>query len=96
MRLREKWMNKATDPILELLDESGLALPPKAILVNLQRMMEDAPSRPTVFRALDELEDHGYIETLPISGTYYVITGRGRDYIRGELDASDLEHPDED
>jgi DNA-binding PadR family transcriptional regulator len=86
MRLREKWMNKATDPILELLEESGLALPPKAILVNLRRVLADPPSRPTVFRALDELENHGFIESLPISGTYYVITERGEEYLSGDLE----------
>lgn len=79
-------MNKASEPILELLAESGLALPPKTILLNLEREQNDAPGRSTVFRAFDPLEERGYIENVSESGSYYIITEKGRAYLRGEID----------
>lgn len=79
-------MNKASEPILELLAESGLALPPKTILLNLERELDDAPGRSTVFRAFEPLEDRGYIVDVSESGSYYIITDKGRAYLSGEID----------
>lgn len=90
MRNRAPWMNRATDPVLELLAESDLALPPGAITYNLQHKLADAPSRSSITRAITELEDHGFIHKPLDSNTYYEITDRGRAYLEGELDASDL------
>lgn len=83
-------MNIATDPVLELLDEAPLAVTPGSIVFELQRRGGDSPSRRTIFRALDELEDRGYI-TRPQGddGTLIEITERGREYLRGERDASE-------
>jgi DNA-binding PadR family transcriptional regulator len=83
-------MNKATDPVLELLDEHGLALPPGAIAFNLDRLVEDAPSEPTVSRAIRRLREHGFIEKAHPDHTYYAITDRGRAYLAGELDAGEI------
>ncbi len=77
-------MNKASEPILELLADSGLALPPKAIEVNLERLQNDPPSRSSIFNAFDPLLEHGYIENIADSGSYYVITEKGRAYLEGE------------
>lgn len=77
-------MNKATDPVLELLAETGLALPPKTMLVNFNRKLNDPPSRSTVFRAVSDLQAHGYIEKYPAAETHYVITDEGRSYLRGD------------
>ncbi len=86
-----RWMNKASEPVLELLAESGLALPPKAINVNLSRIMDDPPGRTTIFRAYEPLEDHGFIETLDVDGTYYIITDRGRAYLNDTLSDEEIE-----
>ncbi len=91
MRRRLKWMNKASEPVLDLLADSGLALPPKTILVNLDRKMDDSPGRSTVYRAFDDLLDHGMIDTVDVDGTYYVITDRGRAYLNDTLSEEELE-----
>lgn len=88
MRQRAGWMNTATDPVLELLRDSGLSLPPGAIHYNISRQMD--VSRASVTRAIRELQDHGLIEKAPDSKTYYEITELGKRYLDGELDASDL------
>ena len=79
-------MNKASEHILELLADSGLALPPKAIEVNLGRLQNDPPSRSSIFNAFDPLIEHGYIENIAESGSYYVITETGRAYLEGKLE----------
>lgn len=88
-------MNKATDPILELLEESDLALPPGAIGFNLRRISDDAPSQPTVDRAVQDLREYGLIDKPDSSKTYYTITDKGRAYLDGELDASEVESDEE-
>ena len=84
MRHRESWMNKATDPILELLDDTDMALPPKTMKVNFRRFLEDYPSESTVDRAIRDLRENGYIERYPTAETHYEITDKGREYLRGE------------
>jgi len=93
-RKRGRWMNKAVDPVLELLDEQDIPMPPKLIFVVLKERKGDHPSRATIFRAIDDLQDYGLIEKHP-DGTFYSITDRGRGYLSGEVDASDLS-PEED
>jgi len=91
MRKREPWMNRATDPVLELLAESDLALSPGVITYNLNREMADAPSRSSITRTINKLEAHDFIHKPPESKTYYEITDRGRAYLKGELNASDTD-----
>ena len=56
-------MTKTDRYILDLLDESGIAIPPKVIRLNLRRKHgEDAPSRKQISRRLrSELTDHGLV-----------------------------------
>jgi repressor of nif and glnA expression len=84
-------MNKATVPILEILEESGLSLPASTINHNLDRMLTDSPSRATVFRALEPLEQHGLIQNTGGKSTHYEITDKGRSYLAGEVSAEELE-----
>ncbi|MDB9295815.1 ArsR family transcriptional regulator [Halorubrum ezzemoulense] len=79
-------MTKSDDAILELLDECGIAIPPRAIAFNV-----DNVSRPTVDRRLPKLEDTGLVERYDNPQGYTRITNCGRAYLAGELDASDLE-----
>ncbi|WP_433630551.1 winged-helix domain-containing protein [Halomicrococcus sp. NG-SE-24] len=77
-------MNKASIPILELLDESELSLPAPTITHNLERKLSDAPSRATVFRALRPLEEHELIRATGGDSTHYEITDKGQAYLNGE------------
>lgn len=79
-------MNKATDPVLELLDDAPLAVTPGAINYKLQQQ-EGGPSRRTIFRALSELEERNYIRRVN-DGNLLEITDQGREYLHGERDAS--------
>ena len=88
-------MNKASIPILELLAESDLALPASTITHNLNRILTDAPSRATVFRAIEPLEEHGLIRPTGGDSTHYEITAKGRAYLAGDLDAEALEGGEE-
>lgn len=96
MRKRAIWMNSAVDPVLELLDETDLALPPGVIAYNLDKRMGDAPSRSTITRAISKLESRDFIRKAPESNTYYEITEIGRAYLRGDVDTSDFADEDSD
>jgi len=91
MRRRLTWMNKASEPILDLLDYADVALPPSAIVVNLDREYDDAPGRSTIYRAFDGLLEKGMIRTLDVEGTYYVITDLGRAYLNDTLSDDEIE-----
>lgn len=85
-RDRKIWMNKATDPVLELLAE-GLVLNTQGIyftLVERASSPDDVPGSSTIYRSLGELEDHGLIEPLAENHSYYRITKKGRRYLSGE------------
>ena len=70
------------DEILELLDETDITLTPSVVSYNINR------DRPTVNERLIELENRGFVDR-PKRG-YYTITDRGRQYLAGNLDASDF------
>jgi len=83
-------MNKATDPVLELLDDVGIAISPNAIMYELNQTSSDPPHRSSVYRAMDDLEKRDYICRPKGEDTRLVqITERGREYLRGERDASE-------
>lgn len=72
--------------VLTLLADTGLALPPKVIYVNLE-MQGATFSERTVHRLLSSLLDRGLVENPPEKDDYYRITGKGGQYLDGELDA---------
>jgi predicted transcriptional regulator len=83
MRKPADWMQMPTDDrILEAL-EGGLRLTPAVIAENIDK------SRTHVSRRLSDLTDYGLVEK-PKRG-YYEITNLGRDYLAGEIDATELE-----
>lgn len=84
-RKRGQWMNTAIDPVLEFLDDHDVAVP-IGVLDN-----ELDPGYRTIKRGLEELEAHGFVTRDDDYTSYYRITERGRQYLAGELDASDLE-----
>jgi len=78
-------MNTASDPILEFLHEKDIAAPVSVFDIELD------VSRSSITRAVPELEAHGLIEANDEYTTHYRITDRGRAYLRGEIDANDLD-----
>ena len=79
-------MNKAVDPILELLNEK-LTLNAQSIYLTLSQRaesQEDAPGRTTVYRALEPLEENGYITPVEGNESYYRITAEGKTYLDGD------------
>ncbi|TYT61813.1 helix-turn-helix domain-containing protein [Natrialba swarupiae] len=86
MRPLVPWMTKSDPAILEFFEEVGIAMPPAVVSYNL-----DGVSHPTVKRRLPILVDHGLLEKVDTNRGYYEITDRGRSYLEGELEATDLE-----
>ncbi|MFH5801649.1 ArsR family transcriptional regulator [Haladaptatus sp. CMAA 1911] len=91
MRNRASWMNKATDPVLEILADTDYALPSGVIYYNLSYKEQIDVSRRTVLRALDPLKEHGLVKIATGTETYYEITDKGRKYLNGKLSTEDLE-----
>lgn len=85
-RKRGQWMNTATDPVLEFLDDHDIAVP-IGVLDN-----ELAPSYRTIKRALEELEAREFVMRDDEYTSHFRISDRGREYLAGNLDASDLEN----
>jgi DNA-binding PadR family transcriptional regulator len=86
---RAEWMNSASIPVLELLDELSAPVPQATIIVVFRR--RNGPSHSTITRALRPLEAHDLVKQHEEFSSLYEITDRGRAYLAGELDASDLE-----
>ena len=83
MRERQEWGKgqKAIEPTLELLEESELALSRMAIYLNLNRINDATYGENTVRRAVDALEEEGFVEVLDENNAYVVITDAGREYL---------------
>lgn len=90
MRKRANWMNEKDDIILELLQETELALPVTPIHENLRLQGYDFTRR-TVRRRLKRLESHGLVNSLLDEKGYYQISDIGETYLIGELDVSELD-----
>lgn len=82
MRKRGEWMTPMDDLLLEALESSDMVLSPSIISFNLDL------SREAVNRRLQTLADHSLVER--IERGKYAITGKGRGYLNGEFDASDV------
>jgi len=82
-RKRGAWMNQASNPVLEFLREYDIGVPIGTLDNNLQS------SRPTIAKALEELEDRGFVARDENYSSHYRITDRGRQYLAGDLNADD-------
>lgn len=91
MRAQVQWMTKSDDAILEYLEATGLALPPRAISHNMQTREDADISYSTVNRRLKKLLDHDLVTKEYEEGGFYSITERGRKYLRGNLSKSELQ-----
>lgn len=78
-------MNRAVDPVLDLLSESGISLSGPTIQHNLELRMTAPPGRSTIYSALNDLEEHGYIESTGGTSEHYRITEKGENYRESEV-----------
>lgn len=73
--------------ILRFLRDTDLALPPKAVYINMRR--EGATfSRRTLNRHLKEMVEEGKVRRLDDPHTYHVITDAGREYLADNTDTA--------
>lgn len=86
MRPVVSWMTRSDDAILEFLDRHDIALPPMVIAFNVEGV-----SYPTVQRRTKLLVDNGLLKRYEEPQGYLEISDHGRAYLRGDLDAEDLE-----
>lgn len=89
MRPRPEWMSLKDGLILEFLETHDLELPAKPLYRNLNRHGHQI-GYSTVRQRLSVLKEHRLVEKVDDAG-YYAITEKGRAYLEGELDISDLE-----
>ncbi|WP_455448138.1 PadR family transcriptional regulator [Natrinema thermotolerans] len=82
------------DSILEFLHDHDVALPPTGLEINLDREGVSV-SYSTIHRRLQKLQDKGLVEKANDQKGYYAITDKGRAYLEGDLDASELEDDEE-
>lgn len=74
MRPLVSWMTKSDPALLELLAETGIAMPPAVVSYNI-----DGVSHPTVKRRLPVLTANGLLEKVDDVRGYYRITDRVSD-----------------
>ena len=79
------------DTTLEFLEDSGLALPPRAIEYNIKTRYNKEISYSTINRRLKMLSEAELVEKEYESGGFYSISEKGMKYLSGELDSSELE-----
>lgn len=91
MRPHPGQVSKYDSAILELLEDTRLALSPTMVTYNLDFLGVASPAKSTVQRRLGTLEDHDMVEKVDVDAGYYAIIERGPEYLAGELDASELE-----
>ncbi|WP_245852998.1 winged-helix domain-containing protein [Natrinema ejinorense] len=88
-------MTDSDDTLLEFLSEYELALSPRVIEYNLNTRHKSSISYSTVNRRLKLLREAELVEKEYEEGGFYAITNRGHAYLKGELDADELEQSDQ-
>lgn len=83
-------MNEKDDAILEYLEDTGVSEPPAVIHFNLTRRGPGFSIR-TLKRRLKRLRDLGLVQIDYEEGRYHSISDKGRSYLSGDLDASELD-----
>lgn len=82
-------MTGSDDKILELLEESGVALNKKGLEVNLELEGEDI-SYSTIKRRLPLLDEAGLVEQVREKGSYYRVTEKGQQYLAGDFSPEEI------
>lgn len=78
-------MTQADDRILEFYDETGIGAPPAVVAWNIE--MSDTH----VKRRISKLVDESLLVRVDDDRGYYEITKRGRSYLSGEIESTELE-----
>ena len=78
------------EPILELLEDSGVALPPRGIEINLHLIGIEV-SNTTVHNRIKRLHENGLVDKVVDDAGYYALSEKGRAYLEGDLDVDELE-----
>lgn len=86
MELSSDQQNDATEPVLRVLYQAGVALSPDSVAANLDAYAEASQGPAAVEEALSGLADAGVVRRLDREGEYYELTGRGADYVEAEVD----------
>lgn len=89
MRKSGSWMTIWDDRILEYIEEEGSASPSELEKSGYLRI-----SKSQISRRLRKLAEYGMLNHL--GNGVYVITQKGEDYLEGDLDAGELEEPEEE
>lgn len=92
-RDRPPWFNKASEPVLEILNDSRYPLTASTILWNLKQELSDPPGSSALYDSFEPLVSHGFLKryVYECRGTkLYDITDRGRAYLAGELDIDEI------
>jgi Fe2+ or Zn2+ uptake regulation protein len=90
MELSSDQQNEATDSVLRVLYQAGVALSPDSIVANLDVYADDSHHEATVQTALDGLEEASLVRRLDQEGDYYVVTDSGADFLETEIDQESL------
>lgn len=89
MHRRVEWMTAADDAILNLINQSNISLTPSVIAHNL------GYNRDYIANRCRTLKENGLVEVAEDSGgPFYDLTTLGIRYVRGEIDAEELEQGD--
>ena len=90
MELSPEQQNEATEPVLRVLYQAGVALSADSVVANLDAYVDESHGRAAVEEALAGLEDADLVRRLDREGDYYEVTGRGGDYVETEVDQEAL------
>lgn len=83
MRPRVDWMTQGDERILEFLSEKEIVASPSVIAANIDYTAQ------YISRRCRKLVEHGLLQRADASN--YCITEFGEDFLRGDIDAEDLE-----
>lgn len=82
--------NEATESVMRVLYQAGVALSPDSIVATLDVYADDSHDEATVREALGGLEAESLVRRLDREGDYYVVTDSGSDFLETEIDQESL------
>lgn len=86
MELSPDQQTEATEPVMRVLYQAGVALSPDSLVANLDAYADESHGPAAVGEALSGLEEAGLVRQLDREGEYYEVTDRGSDYVETEID----------
>lgn len=86
MELSSDQQHEATEPVLRVLYQAGVALSPDSVVANLDTYADVSHGQAAVEEALAGLADADLVRVLDREDRYYELTRRGEDYVETEVD----------